>query len=98
MNVRVRQNVKIAQLPHQMLDSQYGLCFVQLLGPRRTNDKEQSKVFYPPWKKWLASHPSTGYDSTDCTCCTLTSDSRKPYIFSQTYEILGHRCNLSNKT
>jgi len=65
MYVRVPQNVKIARLPQQMLDSQKRLCSLELLRPRRTNDKKQSKVFHLLWKKWLGSHPSTGYDSTD---------------------------------
>lgn len=65
MNVRVPQNVKIARLPQQMLDSQKGLYYLQLIRPRRTNDKKQSKVFNPPWKTWFGSHLSTGYDCTD---------------------------------
>jgi len=73
MNVRVPQNVNIARLPQQMLDSQKGLYAIQLLRPRRTNDKKQSKVFHPLWKKWLGSCPSTGYDNTGThtSCCTL---------------------------
>jgi len=64
MNARVPQNVNIVRLPQKMLDSQKGLYYLQLLRPRRTNDKKQSKVFHPLWKMWLGSHPSTGYDST----------------------------------
>jgi hypothetical protein len=67
----VPQNVKIARLPQQMLDSQKELYYLQLLRPGRTNDKKQSKVFHPLWKTWLGSHPSIGYDSTDTHLAVL---------------------------
>jgi hypothetical protein len=73
---------KIARLPQQMLDSQKGLYSLKLLRPRRSNDKKRSKVFHPLWRKWLGSHLSTGYDSTDTHLAVpWSSDSRKPYTF-----------------